>query len=124
MQAVAGDLQLISVGQAFQPITVRITDMSLPPNPVLGATVLFQSLLGRTAGNNPIISGGDTQIGRNPLPIILGSSQNSTTSNAQGLASLQPSTQGFQGALAILGTAMGGSSNLQFVMQSLWPPVP
>jgi hypothetical protein len=122
MQTVAGEFQFIAVGQAFQPLTVRIADNSVPPNPVIGANVLFQSLLGRTAGGEPIILGGDTIIGRNTLPIILGSSQIYATSDANGLASLQPSTGGFQGALAILGSASGGSGNVQFVLQSLWPP--
>ena len=122
LQAVAGDLQLITVGPAFQPITVRITDASVPANPVQGAGVLFQSLLGRTNNNAPIVTGGDTTITRDPMPIILGMSQASVTSDANGLATLQPSTGGFQGALAILGTVMAGSGSLPFQLQSLWPP--
>ena len=70
LQAVAGDLQLVTVGFAFQPITVQVTDTSTPPDPVLGASVVFQSLLGRTNNDTPIVSGGDTIITRNPMPII------------------------------------------------------
>jgi hypothetical protein len=121
LQAVAGDLQLITVGPAFQPLTVRVTDTSVPPDPVLGVSVLFQSLLGRTNNDAPIVSGGDTTITRNPMPIILGTSQASVTSDANGLASMQPSTGGFQGALAILGTVTAGPGNLPFQLQSLWP---
>ena len=122
LQAVAGDLQLINVGPAFQPITVRITDASVPANPVQGVSVLFQSLLGRTNNDAPIVPGGDTTISRDPMPIILGMSQASVTSDANGLATMQPSTGGFQGALAILGTVMAGSGSLPFQLQSLWPP--
>ena len=122
LQAVAGDLQLITVGPAFQPITVRITDASVPANPVQGASVLFQSLLGRTNNDAPIVTGGDTTITRDPMPIILGMSQASVTSDANGLATMQPSTGGFQGALAILGTVVAGSGSLPFQLQSLWPP--
>jgi hypothetical protein len=121
LQAVTGNLQLINVGSAFQPITVRVTDMSVPPNPVLGVTVLFQSLLGRTNNNAPIVSGGDTTITTNPMPIILGTSQASVTSDVNGLASMQPSTGGFQGALAILGTVTAGPGSMPFQLQSLWP---
>jgi hypothetical protein len=121
LQAVAGDLQLITVGPAFQPVTVRVTDTSAPPNPVLGASVLFQSLLGRTNNNAPIVVGGDTIITRNPMPIILGTAQASITSDANGLASMQPSTGGFQGALAILGTVTAGPASMPFQLQSLWP---
>jgi hypothetical protein len=122
LQAVAGDLQLITVGPPFQPITVRITDASVPANPVQGAGALFQSLLGRTNNDAPIVTGGDTTITRDPMPIILGMSQTSVTSDANGLATMQPSTGGFQGALAILGTVMAGSGSLPFQLQSLWPP--
>jgi hypothetical protein len=92
-----------------------------PPNPVLGASVLFQSLMGRTADNAPIVSGGDTTITTNAMPIILGMSQATLTSDANGLASMQPSTGGFQGALAILGVVTGGQGTLPFQLQSLWP---
>jgi hypothetical protein len=124
LQPVAGNLQLIVVGQTFQTVAVRVTDASVPPNPVLGANVLFQSLLGRTNDNAPIISGGDTNITTNPLPIILGTSQASVTSDMNGLASMQPSTEGFQGALAILGTVTTGPGNMPFQLQSLWPMTP
>jgi hypothetical protein len=124
LQAVAGDFQAVTVGSVFQPVTVRITDTSVPPNPVLGANVLFQSLLGRTSNDTPIISGGDTTISQNPMPIILGTSQVAVTSGANGLASVQPSTGGFTGALAILGTVTGGSGSMPFQLQSLWPITP
>jgi hypothetical protein len=121
LQAVAGDLQFIPVGQTFQPITVRVTDTSVPPNPVLGTGVLFQLLFGRTHNDAPIVSGGDTTISRDQMPIILGMSQAFVTSDANGLARMQPSTGGFQGALAILGTVTAGSGSLPFQLQSLWP---
>jgi hypothetical protein len=121
LQAVAGDLQVITVGPVFQPVTVRVTDSSSPPDAVLGVAVMFQALLGRTNNDVPIVSGGDTNITRNPMPIILATSQASVTSDANGLASMQPSTGGFQGALAILGTVTAGPGNLPFQLQSLWP---
>jgi hypothetical protein len=124
LQAVAGDLQFISVGPAFQPVTVRVTDTSTPPDPVFGVSVLFQSLLGRTTNNASIVSSGDTTITRDPMPIILGMSQAFVTSDANGLASIQPSTGGFLGALAILGTVTtvaAGPATMPFQLQSLWP---
>jgi hypothetical protein len=83
--------------------------------------VLFQSLLGRTNNDVPIMTGGDTAISRNPIPIILGMSQSSVTSDTNGLATIHPSTGGFQGALAIMGTVTAGSGSLPFQLQSLWP---
>ena len=55
------------------------------------------------------------------MPIILGTSQASVTSDVNGLATMQPSTGGFQGALAILGTITAGPGSLPFQLQSLWP---
>lgn len=121
LQAVSGDLQIITVGPAFQPVSVRITDASVPPNPVLGASVVFQSLLGRTNSDAPIVPGGDTNMTRDPLPILLGRSQTTVTSDLNGMASIQPSTGGFAGALAILGTVSAGSGTMAFQLQSLWP---
>jgi hypothetical protein len=121
LQAVAGNPQVLTVGQSFHPVVVRLMDNSAPANPVLGANVLFQSLLGRTLNDAPIVSGGDTTITRNPMPIILGTAQTSVSSDASGLASLQPSTGGFQGALAILGTVTAGPGSMPFQLQLLWP---
>jgi hypothetical protein len=81
---------------------------------------MFQSLLGRTNNDAPIVSGGDTIITRDEMPIILGMTQAFVTSDANGLATMQPSTGGFQGALAILGAVTAGSGSLPFQLQSLW----
>ncbi len=116
---VAGDVQFVSTANDFQPVWLRVTDSASPPDPVQGATVMFQALVGRTSGDTPVIPGGDNSGGNNPLPIILGSWQQPVVSDANGLVSTQPSTDGFTGDLAILGVATAGNSSLQFVLQSL-----
>jgi hypothetical protein len=121
LQPVAGGVQVMTVGPAFQQFAGRVTDSSSPPDPVLGAGVLFQSLLGRTKNDAPVVLGGDTEFTRNSMQIILGTSQVSVASDANGLATMQPSTGGFQGALAILGMVTTGAGNLPFQLQSLWP---
>ncbi len=121
LQPVAGTPQIITVGQAFQPLAVRVVDSSAPPNPVLGVSVLFQSLIGRAGEGDLILSGGDTQFNRNSMPIILGTAQASVPSDGNGIAGMQPSTGGFQGALAILGTVSAGPGTMPFELQSLWP---
>jgi len=120
LQRVSGDVQLVSGAGSFQKIVARVTD-SLS-DPVQGATVVFQAIIGRTADDAPIISGGDNNPGNNPLPIILGSWQQPVVSDGNGLVSLQPSTGGFTGTLAILGSAAAGSASLPFMLQSLGPP--
>jgi len=121
LQAIAGDLQVVTVGQAFQAMVVRVIDTSVPPNPVQGASVFFQTLIGRASGGALIVSGGDTKFTRDEMPVILGSTQAFMTSDVNGLVNMEPSTDGIQGALAILGMATAGGSNQEFALQSLWP---
>ena len=118
---VAGGSQMALEGQSFQPVIVQVTDLSTPPNPVQGVSVVFQSIVERS-GSGSSTSGGDTTITQNPTPIILVSSQTVVVSDVNGLASFQPTTGGFAGPLEVLGTATAGTSNVQFEFQSL--PVP
>jgi hypothetical protein len=121
LEPVAGSVQVVSVGQVFQPLRVRVTDSSTPANPVRGVNVEFQSVIGRSADDAPVVPTGEIVITRNAMPIILGSAQASVASDADGLATIQAPTGGFQGALLILGNAVAGSSSLPFEVQSLWP---
>jgi hypothetical protein len=119
LEAVAGTIQAMPVGQNFQPVTVRVTDSAPVPNPVRGAAVVFQSYLGRWNQASPIQwIIGDTIITRTPMPVILSSSQATVTSDANGLATLTPSVGGLAGALEIQGTAAVGGSTLPFELQS------
>jgi hypothetical protein len=119
VRPVAGTSQMALEGQSFQPITVQVTDLSTPPNPVEGAGVTFQTTVERSDGSGSSTSGGDTTITRNPTPIILASSQSVVISDLNGFASLQPTTDGFTGALEVLGSATAGIGNVLFSLQSL-----
>jgi IPT/TIG domain len=119
VQLISGSPQEIPVGQSFQPVIVRVTDSSSPPNPVSGAAVTFQSVIGRALNNEPVIWIGDLGITQNPMPVLLGSSQASVITDSNGLATLQPSTNSIQGPLLILGTATIGSVSQPFMLQSL-----
>jgi IPT/TIG domain len=46
LQAVAGSPQIVTAGQALQPVVIRVTDSSSPPNPVLAGERGF-SIYGR-----------------------------------------------------------------------------
>lgn len=119
LQAVAGAGQVVS-GTAFQPLTVRVTDSSTPPDPILGASVVFQSIVLRPAGNNPILINGDPGNGQNQMPVLLSTSQTTVQSAANGVASLVPSVGSFTGLLEIqIQVSAGTSASLQDVMESL-----
>lgn len=121
LQPVAGSPQLLPAQQAFQPVVVRVTDSSAPPNPVLGASVVFQYTGERAGGDSTIISAGDTNIYNDPNPLILFSGQSVAQSDVNGLANWLPSTAGYDGDVAILGTATAGTQQVQFALQALPP---
>jgi hypothetical protein len=122
LQPVAGSPQVVTAGQAFAPVVARVTDSSVPPNPVLAANVAFQFTGERVGGDATVISAGDTNIGNDPSPVILFSGLSVAQSDVNGLASWKPTTEGFAGDVAIVGTASAGSGQLQFALQTLPPP--
>ncbi len=67
LQAVAGAGQVITA-PPFRPLTVRLTDSSTPPNPVLGASVLFQSTVLRPPTNDLTLTSGDTTVTHRECP--------------------------------------------------------
>jgi hypothetical protein len=100
LQAVAGAGQVVT-GTAFQTLTVRVTDSSTPPNPVLGASVLFQSTVLRPVGDNLTPAPGEPTGAQTAMPIILSASQSTAQSDVNGLVSFVPSVGSFTGPLEI-----------------------
>jgi adhesin/invasin len=94
LQPVAGGGQ-VSTGQAFQPVTVRVTDSSSPPNPVLAAPVLFQTTVLRPGGSPPADGNGETNPINPAMPVILSVTQTNAATDINGLASVTPSSGGF-----------------------------
>jgi hypothetical protein len=121
VQAVAGTLQIVSTGQHFQPVIVRVTDSSNPPNPVLGSSILFLSYLGRLPHNQPIVWAGESSISQPVTPVIVSKSQSTVQSDVNGLASIPLSTAGISGNVAVVGSATAGASTAQFEAQQLGP---
>src|SRR5262249_61628505 len=62
VQPIGGTLQVVAAGQALQPVIMRLMDSSTPANPVLGANVMFQELIGRTPAGQLIILAGEAGI--------------------------------------------------------------
>ena len=111
LQAVAGAGQVIT-GTVFQPLTVRVTDSSTPPNPVLGASVLFQSTVMRPAGSGLTSAPGDPTTTQTGMPVILSASQSTVLSDVNGLASLIPSGGSFAAPLEIQIQVSAGTTAL------------
>jgi hypothetical protein len=118
LQAVTGAGQVVA-GSAFQPLTVRVTDSSTPPNPVLGASVLFQSTVLRPVGNDQGLTPGDPTVTQTGMPVFLGASQTTVQSDVNGLASITPLVGSFTGPLEIeIQVSAGTTAALQDVMET------
>jgi hypothetical protein len=118
LQAVSGAGQVVT-GAAFQPLTVRVTDSSTPPNPVLGASVLFQSTMLRPAGSNLTLPPGGPIVNPTGTPDILSISQSSAQSDINGLASMMPSMGSYTGPLEIeIQVSAGSTATLQDEMEA------
>jgi hypothetical protein len=117
LQAVSGAGQVVT--GAFQPLTVRVTDSSTPPNPILGASVLFQSTVVRPAGNELTLAPGDPSFNPTGTPIILSVNESSAQSDINGLASMMPSASSFTGSLEIdIQVSTGTIATLQDELES------
>ncbi len=121
---VAGAGQILT-GAAFQPVVVRVTDSSSPPNPVLGATVSFLTTVLRPGGTAPGGGGGETESGNPAMPVILKVTQSTAITDANGLASITPSSSGFSGPLEVdVAVTAGINAALDYCLQVVVPPVP
>jgi hypothetical protein len=121
LQQVSGAGQ-ISNNSAFQPVTVRVTDGSVPPNPIVGAPVVFLTTVLRPGGVVPVPGNGETNPGDPSMPVIQQVSQTNATSDANGLASLIPSSGGFSPPLEVdVGITAGTSAAIDAPLWLLPP---
>jgi hypothetical protein len=119
---VSGSRQ-VSTGQAFQPIVVRVTDFSSPPNPVIAAPVLFQTTVIRPGGAPPAGGNGETNPINPAMPVILSVSQTTVTSDINGLASIVPSGGGFSAPVEVdVRVTAGTRAALDYPLQLLPAP--
>jgi hypothetical protein len=118
MNAVCGASQVVS-GTAFQPLTVRVTDTSSPPNPIIGASVVFQSTVMRPVGIGGGGTAGDGGITSTGMPVILSSSQSTVQSDLNGIASIVPSVGSFTGTLEVQIQVSAGTVLLQDLLESV-----
>lgn len=122
LQQVSGAGQ-VSTGVPFQPVTVRVVDSAAAPHPVLAAPVTFLTRVMRPGGTVPGAGGGDTNSGRPAMPVILKVTQNNTTSDGNGLASITPSSGGFGAPVEVeVSAAAGATAFLDNPLLLLPPP--
>jgi len=116
LQGVAGEGQVVA-GTSFQPLVLRVTDSSKPPNLVLGASVVFQSTVLRPLGD--VLTPSNPSATQTGMAVILAASQNSMKSDVNGLVSFLPSSGPFSAPLEIEVQVLAGpTAVLQSTMQS------
>jgi hypothetical protein len=119
LQPVAGAGQ-VSAGQPFQPVVVRVTDFSAPPNPVIAASVTFLTTILRPGGTSPTSGSGETNPANPAMPVILQVNQSAATTDLNGLASTVPSELSFSPPVEVDVTATAGiSAFLDFPLKVL-----
>ncbi len=115
LEAVSGAGQVVN-GTVFQRLTVRVTDFASPPDPILGANVLFQSTVMRPLGATLTLPLENPTTG---MPVILSGSQTTLQSDANGMASLVPSVGSLSAPLLIeIQVSAGTTATLLDEMES------
>jgi hypothetical protein len=113
LQQISGAGQ-VSIGSAFQSVVVRVTDSSSPPNSVIAAPVNFLTTVLRPIEAGP--GGG----GNPPMPVILEITPNNLTSDLNGLASVVPSSGGFDPPVEVdVGVTAGTSAMIDDPLEML-----
>jgi hypothetical protein len=120
MENVSRSQQAIWVGQSFQPLWVRVTDSSNPPNPVLGASVTVQGMMFLPSNDELVENSGESASSNHAMMVLLGSSQRTLVSDGNGLVSMIPTNGGLYRPMDLeLVLTTGTSAALQFDLQQL-----
>ncbi len=111
---------MIAAGQAFRPLSVRVTDAATPPNPVRGAAVVFEFTWMR-----PVHDDGETTTGSPPPDITrcqLSSARRSLTvvSDADGIATVSPTAGTLSGPLEAETKITTAAAQMNVTLQSAW----
>jgi hypothetical protein len=123
LQSVAGAGQ-VSTGSTFQPVVVRVTDSSSPPNPVLGASVTFQATVLRPNASSPGGGSGETITTGSASQVILAVSQSTVLTDPNGLASVTPSSARFSLPVEVdVVTTTGASAAMDDVLLAVPAPL-
>jgi hypothetical protein len=117
LQPVAGAGQ-VSTSNILQPVIVRVVDDALPPNPVIGAPVVFMMTVLRPGGTSSD-GNGETQSVNPAMPVILQATQSSATTDSNGLASTIPSGSGFSPPVEVNVGVSAGVNVLDYSLQIL-----
>jgi len=113
LELVSGTDQVVPAQQAFQPLVARVTDGSTAANPVMGASVVFNTLIVRLPPGYVWQNDGDNFAGGTGTPVVLGTSAATAVSTQDGLASITPGPGSVRGPCDLLISIAAGTSTAQ-----------
>jgi hypothetical protein len=115
-----GDEQYVPAGQVFAPVRVRVSDNNLPPNPVSGMAVRFQSAVYRDPGSNSLQQAGEVVTGHRTQPVAISSADVTVYSDGWGQASYTPEIAAAWGAVRIdIQASIAGGQTVSFTLHTL-----
>ncbi len=117
LTATSGGSQMVSVGQALQPIILRVTDLSNPPNPVIAPVTFFGEALSITQTN----CAPDSANCHFAMPQALGLFNATFTSDANGLVSYTPTIQQAWGPVTVEMIVSAGTASRNLNLQIFAP---
>ena len=121
LKTIRGDAQSVLIGQALQPLVLRVVDSSLPPNPLAGIPVTisgtaFQILQPDCAA--------DTGVCRPQSQHVVANFSTVLTSDANGLVTYTPTAQAAWGPVQIGIIVSAGTNASQTFNLQVFAPTP
>ncbi len=116
----SGDSQYVPAGQSFAPVSVRVFDMNVPPNPVSGVPVNFQVSASLSQPAASTEQAGELVTGHRAQPVTVTTSDTTIYSDAWGRASITPQFPAEWGALRVsIQATIGGAPAVSFTVYTM-----
>ncbi|MFI5111223.1 MAG: IPT/TIG domain-containing protein [Terriglobales bacterium] len=120
-----GDEQYLPPGQVFAPVRVRVSDNNVPPNPVSGMAVRFQSAVYRDQGSSSLQQAGEVVTGHRTQLVAISSADVTVYSDGWGQASYTPEIAAAWGAVRIdIQASIAGGQTVSFTLHTLGGTTP
>lgn len=113
LELVSGSDQVVSAGQSFQPLIMRVTDGSPARNPVIAVNTVFSTLIVRLPPGSTWHDGGEAIVGGTSTPVILGKSSTTAVTTEEGQVAILPGPGSIKGPCDLLITIAAGPSTMQ-----------
>jgi hypothetical protein len=117
----SGDQQYAGEGEQFSPVTVRVFDRNVPPNPVSGLAISFHVTAYRAQGSASSQQAGEVVTNHNAQSVALSSYDTTVYSDGWGNASIAPQFPAEWGSLRVEVQASISGQAVRFRLHTLPP---